>query len=401
MADSSEKTALVEDDHEDMSSGEEEEGDGDKAVAMNAGKVTQMGSLFKDPAVLAALQGKLGSMVGQNSGYIQSLPPQVKRRMKSLKKLQLESTKIESDFYKEVQELECKYQSIYQPLYDKRTQIVKGEYEPTDAEADFPSDSEDEEADLSTDIKDKATIEEIDEKTDKVKETKEEDVKGIPSFWLTIMKNVEMLAEMVQETDEPVLEKLEDVTVKLHSKPLLGFTIYFHFQENEYFNNPVLTKEYEMKCEPLEEDPFSFEGPEIIKCKGCLIDWKKGKNLTVKTVKKKQKHKNKGSVRTITKQVKADSFFNFFDPPQVPDDPKAEVDEETQALLTADFEIGHYINERIVPRAVLYFTGEALEEDSEFDEEESDPDDDDEEDSDADPDFDPSGEKETPECHQQ
>ena len=41
--------------------------------------------------------------------------------------------------------------------------------------------------------------------------------------------------------------------------------------------------------------------------------------------------------------MKADSFFNFFDPPQVPDDPKAEVDEETQALLTADFEIGHYI----------------------------------------------------------
>ena len=27
----------------------------------------------------------------------------------------------------------------------------------------------------------------------------------------------------------------------------------------------------------------------------------------------------------------------------MPDDPKAEVDEETQALLTADFEIGHYI----------------------------------------------------------
>lgn len=35
---------------------------------------------LKDPAVLAALQGKLGSMVGQNSGYIQSLPPQVKKR---------------------------------------------------------------------------------------------------------------------------------------------------------------------------------------------------------------------------------------------------------------------------------------------------------------------------------
>ncbi len=32
-------------------------------------------------------------------------------------------------------------------------------------------------------------------------------------------------------------------------------------------------------------------------------------------------------------QVKADSFFNFFDPPQVPDDPTAEVDEDTQVYL--------------------------------------------------------------------
>ena len=36
-----------------------------------------------------------------------------------------------------------------------------------------------------------------------------------------------------------------------------------------------------------------------------------------------------------------------------------------EALLAADFEIGHFIRERIVPRAVLYFTGEALENDDE------------------------------------
>lgn len=29
-----------------------------------------------------------------------------------------------------------------------------------------------------------------------------------------------------------------------------------------------------------------------------------------------------------------------------------------QNLLETDFEIGHYLKERIVPRAVLYFTGE-------------------------------------------
>merc|ERR1712107_796695 len=86
-----------------------------------------------------------------------------------------------------------------------------------------------------------------------------------------------------------------------------GFTLHFHFAPNQFFTNSVLTKCYEMKCEPPEDDPFSFEGPEIFKCTGCPIDWQKGKNLTVKQVKKKQKHKSKGSVRTITKQVKADS----------------------------------------------------------------------------------------------
>ena len=32
-------------------------------------------------------------------------------------------------------------------------------------------------------------------------------------FWLTIFKNVEMIADMVQEADEPALEALNDVTV--------------------------------------------------------------------------------------------------------------------------------------------------------------------------------------------
>jgi len=115
--------------------------------------------------------------------------------------------------------------------------------------------------------------------------------------------------------------------------------------------------------------------------------------------------------------VKNDSFFNFFDPPPLPEDPEAEVDAETQELLTADFEIGHYIRERIIPRAVLFFTGEALEEDD-FDEEEEEEGSDGEEgvkkmislDSDSgeeeedDPDFDPSkvkGGENPQECKQQ
>lgn len=48
----------------------------------------------------------------------------------------------------------------------------------------------------------------------------------------------------------------------------------------------------------------------------CTIDWSKGKNVTLKTIKKKQKHKGRGTVRTVTKTVPNDSFFNFFSPPE-------------------------------------------------------------------------------------
>lgn len=51
-------------------------------------------------------------------------------------------------------------------------------------------------------------------------------------------------------------------------------------------------------------------------------------------------------------------MYYIFTAPELGDDPE-EVDDDTEALLQADFEIGHFIRERIVPRAVLYFTGEA------------------------------------------
>jgi len=41
----------------------------------------------------------------------------------------------------------------------------------------------------------------------------------------------------------------------------------------------------------------------------------------------------------------------------VVEDAENDMDEHIQSLLTADFEIGHYIRERIVPNAVLFFTG--------------------------------------------
>ncbi|XP_051916071.1 nucleosome assembly protein 1-like 4a isoform X1 [Hippocampus zosterae] len=331
------------------------------------------------------------------------LPKAVKRRVHALKRLQVQCGNIEAKFYEEVHELERKYAALYRPFYDKRRDVITGTVEPTDAECEWNSDK-DEEEELSEQIKKKIAI----DPAKKEEATPMEDPKGIPDFWLTIFRNADMLTDMIQEHDEPILKHLKDIQVTF-SEPgePMSFTLEFHFEPNGYFNNAVLTKVYKMKSEPDSSEPFSFEGPEIVDCGGCVIDWHKGKDVTVKTVKKKQKHKGRGTVRTVTKQVSNPSFFNFFNPVKAPPD-GGEMDEDSE--LAFDFEIGHFFRERIIPRAVLYFTGEAMEDDESFDEEleESDEEQDEEEDDDDDDDddegdFDPR--KEAPaqpaECKQQ
>uniref|UniRef100_A0A4W5MRJ1 Nucleosome assembly protein 1-like 4a n=2 Tax=Hucho hucho TaxID=62062 RepID=A0A4W5MRJ1_9TELE len=237
------------------------------------------------------------------------LPKAVKRRVYALKKLQVQCAYIEAKFYEEVHELERKYAGLYQPLFDKRRDVVTATVEPTDEDCEWHNDREEEE-ELAEELKKKAAVEEKKEDA-----APEEDPKGIPEFWLTIFKSVDMLSDMLQEHDEPILKHLQDIQVKF-SEPgqPMSFTLEFHFEPNGFFNNAVLSKVYKMKSEPEDDEPFSFEGPEIFDCEGCQIDWHKGKDVTVKTIKKKQKHKGRGTVRTVTKQVPNDSFFNFFNP---------------------------------------------------------------------------------------
>jgi len=332
--------------------------------------------VMQNPGVLAALQQQLESMVGKNSGYVETLPKKVQRRIKALKNLQKTTCDLECQFYKDVHALEHKYNKLFEPTHAKRQEIIAGRYEPTDDECVWESEAEDKEEDAEDEEK----------KVDEVK--LDENVAGIPSFWLTIFKSCPILQEMVQENDEPLFEKLEDIKVNVSAPdaPEMYFELEFHFAENDYFTDKVLTKKYLLQSEPEQDDPFSYEGPEIKSTTGCAINWKEGKNLTVKTVKKKQKHKNKGTVRTVTKEVPADSFFNFFDPPVVEDED--EMDEDMEALLSTDYEIGHLLRERIVPRAVLFFTG-----DDEYDDEEEETDEDeeysDDGDSGEDADYDP------------
>ncbi|GFU24525.1 nucleosome assembly protein 1-like 1 [Trichonephila clavipes] len=308
-----------------------------------------------------------------------NLPKSIQRNIRALKKIQLQHVHTEVDFFKELHELEIKYEKKFNPLYDQRAAIISGAYEPTEEECDF-------QADNNKDLEIAEALEKVKIEEESGDKAEEPEVKGVPEFWLTAFKNAPSLADMIEEYDEPILKHLVDVKAETFADPM-SFKLEFHFEPNEFFTNSVLTKFYELRCSPEESDIFAFEGPEIVKSKGCTIDWKKGKNITIKTIKKKQKHKARGAVRTVTKTVSNDSFFNFFSPPTAPEN-EEEMDEETQGILNTDFEIGNLIKDRIVPHAVLFFTGENLvdedfddedeedEDEDEFDEEEDEEDDD-------------------------
>lgn len=160
-------------------------------------------------------------------------------------------------------QLERKYQDLYQPLADKRRAIIKGEYEPTEQESEFKSDDEDE----------SESAEKIKNALDFKKSLPkyEDDVKGVPDFWLTIFRNTDLLSDMIQPHDEPILKKLKDIKIVYEAD--LSYTVEFHFAENENFTDSVLTKKYFLRCKIDQEEPFAFEGPEIYKCTVSSFKW--------------------------------------------------------------------------------------------------------------------------------
>lgn len=146
---------------------------------------------------------------------------------------------------------------------------------------------------------------------------KNEDPKGIPEYWLTVLKNVDKLGPMIQKYDEPILKFLSDVSLKF-SKPgqPVSYTFEFYFLPNPYFRNEVLTKTYRIESKPDHDDPFSFGGWEIQNCKGCKIDWRRGKDVTVTTT---QSHTAAaGEIEIQPRVVPNMLFFNFFSPLEIP-----------------------------------------------------------------------------------
>ena len=65
---------------------------------------------------------------------------------------------------------------------------------------------------------------------------------GLPTFWLQAFKNHRALGGLITERDEPLMEKLIDIQVKLDDSNT-GYTLTFIFEENEFMKDTVLTKQ--------------------------------------------------------------------------------------------------------------------------------------------------------------
>ena len=237
-------------------------------------------SLFaQNPMLVSMVEGKLGTLIGQSSGYIESLPGPVRRRVAGLKGVQRDHAKLEAEFQEEVLQLEKRYFAKFTPLYEKRARIVNGQAEPTEEEVEAGQ-RKDKEGGAGEKDQEKAADEPIEDT-----ETTNVDVKGIPEFWLSAMKNSISLAELITDRDMAALKHLTDIRMEYLDKP--GFRLIFEFAENEFFTNKVINKAYFYQEESGYGGDFIYDHAE-----GDIISWNSGKDLTVKIESKKQRNKS-------------------------------------------------------------------------------------------------------------
>lgn len=301
-----------------------------------------------DAAMALALQQALGQDPSEfRAKFLEQQQPDVKACLETLYELHTERTELVKQFYKERAELEAKYRKLYAPFYNKRAEAINAQ-----------------------------------------------DGKGIPGFWLKAMQNNPNVAEYINEKDAKVLQVLEDIQEE-DLPGNAGFTLKFVFQQpNSFFSEKVLEKTFWFNSEE--------EELELTKDSGCTISWASvSVNPTVKVMKRKPRP-GQAAKGPMMKTVEEESFFNFFKakaPEGLPDEDNEELDDaerqeaaEKLHVLENDFLMAEAIKEQILPNAVKWFTGEAMFEMMEDDDEYEDEDEEEFEGDDEDEDEDEEGE---------
>ncbi|KII93727.1 hypothetical protein PLICRDRAFT_101925 [Plicaturopsis crispa FD-325 SS-3] len=188
--------------------------------------------------------------------------------------------------------------------------------------------------------------------------------KTIPKYWPVALMNHPMLAYHIQHSpDQYALSALEDVWVARDPREPRCFTIEFHFKENPYFTDKLLTKEFKYVPPPT----FADEKPDADGIVPSALDfsWERDVEPSSTTINwtSPDKQLTKLYPRIADTDEETDlpaesgSFFNWF---EIKDDP---------------FEIGMLIANEIFPDATDFFLGQAGGDDLDSDDEDEDSDD--------------------------
>lgn len=156
----------------------------------------------------------------------------------------------------------------------------------------------------------------------------------IPNFWVTTFVNHPQVAAILGEEDEEALQYLKRVEVAEFEDIKSGYRIDFYFDENPYFENKILSKEFHLNDTG---DPVS---------KSSEIKWKPGEDLTKRTGKSPNKTGKKRQFEDV------ETFFTWF----------------TEHVESAADEVGEVMKDDIWPNPLQYYLVPDMDEDDEDDE---------------------------------
>lgn len=141
-------------------------------------------------------------------------------------------------------------------------------------------------------LKSTEEILEIEDKFNKLRqpfyEKRAEIIKRISNFWVTAIINHPKISRILDEEDEECLHSLKVLEVEEFEDVKSGYRMHFYFDENPYFENTVLSKEFHLEC----------------LSKSTSIKWKEGKNIL--------EHLRAGSYRNKKRNSEYKSFFDWF-----------------------------------------------------------------------------------------
>jgi nucleosome assembly protein 1-like 1 len=194
---------------------------------------------------------------------------------------------------------------------------------------------------------------------------------GLPGFWLKALRRHVIVNDMITDRDAEILQHLVDITAVSLDAPANGFILRFEFDAAKtaaFFPEAALSKTFHLKevFDELVVDATESVAPSWVSDE---------KNVTVKTVTKKQRSKGpKAKVRFVTKTEPCESFFNFFkaqsktegdEEDEEHDEQPYDEEDEEQALALA-----HVLKDKIIPFAVEYYTAEAADGSSDLEDDE-------------------------------